>query len=206
MRLLGLCSLGECELSSSPPFLNTRGVGKWIVKQMQVFFETDSEKDDLTKKGNKNKGSKRYMPQKNAVAYALLVTLFRGRRTGMSLCKKELIDVAETSGLPEKAKGKAGNFGSSPRDWYSGWSCMKTLITRGLVVKSSYPAKYMLTEKGKEVAQFIFTLNDPNSGHLIRLLTVREIKQWVVVDMAIDRGCFIDQSQSLNIHFDQPDF
>ncbi|KAL6545071.1 Crossover junction endonuclease mus81 [Orobanche hederae] len=122
------------------------------------------------------------------------------------MCKKELIDVAETSGLPEKAKGKAGNFGSSPRDWYSGWSCMKTLITRGLIVKSSYPDKYMLTEKGKEVAQFIFTLNDPNSGHLIRLSTVREIKQWVGVDMAIDRGCFIDQSQRLNIHFDQPDF
>ncbi|KAL6573984.1 ribonucleotide-diphosphate reductase subunit rnr1 [Orobanche hederae] len=36
--------------------------------------------------------------------------------------------------------------------------------------------------------------------------TVWEIKQRVVVDMAVDRGCFIDQSQSLNIHFDQPDF
>lgn len=42
---------------------------------------------------------------------------------------------------PEKAKGKAGHFGSSPRDWYTGWNCMKTLITRGLVVKSSCPAK-----------------------------------------------------------------
>ncbi|KAL6555536.1 Crossover junction endonuclease mus81 [Orobanche hederae] len=131
-----------------------KGVGKWILKQMQEFFETDSEKDDLTKKGNKNKGTKRYMPQKNSVAYALLVTLFRGTEKGNEFMrKKELIDAAETSGLPEKAKGKAGNFGSSPRDWYSGWSCMKTLITRGLVVKSSCPAKYMLTEEGKEVAQ-----------------------------------------------------
>ncbi|KMZ56310.1 Ribonucleoside-diphosphate reductase [Zostera marina] len=34
--------------------------------------------------------------------------------------------------------------------------------------------------------------------------TVWEIKQRTVVDMAIDRGCFIDQSQSLNIHMDQP--
>lgn len=42
----------------------------------------------------------------------------------------------------EKGKGKPGKFGSSPRDWYSGWSCMKTLITKGLVVKSSCPAKY----------------------------------------------------------------
>ncbi|KAJ4950609.1 hypothetical protein NE237_027441 [Protea cynaroides] len=36
--------------------------------------------------------------------------------------------------------------------------------------------------------------------------TVWEIKQKTIVDMAVDRGCFIDQSQSLNIHMDQPNF
>ncbi|KAJ6916764.1 ribonucleoside-diphosphate reductase large subunit isoform X1 [Populus alba x Populus x berolinensis] len=36
--------------------------------------------------------------------------------------------------------------------------------------------------------------------------TVWEIKQKTLVDMAVDRGCFIDQSQSLNIHMDQPNF
>ncbi|XP_020081756.1 ribonucleoside-diphosphate reductase large subunit-like [Ananas comosus] len=36
--------------------------------------------------------------------------------------------------------------------------------------------------------------------------TVWEIKQKTLVDMAIDRGCYIDQSQSLNIHMDQPNF
>ncbi|KAL1559570.1 Crossover junction endonuclease mus81, variant 2 [Salvia divinorum] len=139
-----------------------KGVGKWILKQMQGFFQTDdgpSEIEDLTKKGNKNKGPKRYVPQKNSVAYALLISLFRGTENENEFMhKKELIDAAETSGLsrvliaPEKAKGKAGHFGSSPRDWYTGWNCMKTLISRGLVVKSSCPAKYMLTEEGKEVA------------------------------------------------------
>ncbi|KAL6586126.1 hypothetical protein OROMI_002770 [Orobanche minor] len=59
---------------------------------------------------------------------------------------------------------------------------------------------YMLMEKGKEVAQFIFTLNDLNSE------TVTEIKQRVVVDISTDRGCFIDQIHSLDIHFHQPDF
>ncbi|TVU27830.1 hypothetical protein EJB05_19331 [Eragrostis curvula] len=34
--------------------------------------------------------------------------------------------------------------------------------------------------------------------------TVWEIKQKTIVDMAVDRGCYIDQSQSLNIHMDQP--
>ncbi|KAH0453206.1 hypothetical protein IEQ34_017530 [Dendrobium chrysotoxum] len=36
--------------------------------------------------------------------------------------------------------------------------------------------------------------------------TVWEVKQRTIVDMAIDRGCYIDQSQSLNIHMDQPNF
>ncbi|BFG40851.1 hypothetical protein CerSpe_271250 [Prunus speciosa] len=35
--------------------------------------------------------------------------------------------------------------------------------------------------------------------------SVWEIKQKTLVDMAADRGCYIDQSQSLNIHMDQPD-
>ena len=47
-------------------------------------------------------------------------------------------------------------------------------------------------------------------GLLLRLFaairTVWEIKQKTLVDMAVDRGCYIDQSQSLNIHMDQPNF
>ncbi|BBG97084.1 Restriction endonuclease, type II-like superfamily protein [Prunus dulcis] len=71
----------------------------------------------------------------------------------------DLIDAAEASGLsrvpirPEKGKGKAGRFGSSAREWYSGWSCMKTLISKRLVIKSSCPAKYMLTQEGQEAAR-----------------------------------------------------
>nr|GMD92617.1 ribonucleoside-diphosphate reductase large subunit [Ipomoea batatas] len=38
------------------------------------------------------------------------------------------------------------------------------------------------------------------------LRTVWEIKQRTLVDMAADHGCYIDQSQSLNIHTDQPNF
>eukprot|EP01083_Nonionella_stella_P081901 225867_1 len=36
--------------------------------------------------------------------------------------------------------------------------------------------------------------------------TVFEIKQRVIIDMAADRGPFIDQSQSMNIHLNQPTF
>lgn len=43
---------------------------------------------------------------------------------------------------PEKGKGKPGAFGSSPKEWYSGWSAMGKLIDKGLVYKTSCPAKY----------------------------------------------------------------
>ncbi|XP_040992657.1 crossover junction endonuclease MUS81 isoform X2 [Juglans microcarpa x Juglans regia] len=139
-----------------------KGVGKWILRLMQGFFEAGSggsEPEDLSKEGKRRKGTKRYVPQKNSVSYALLIALYRGIANGKEFMRKqELIDAAEASGLsrvpiaPEKGKGKPGQFGSSPRDWYSGWNCMKTLITKGLVVKSSCPAKYMLTQEGQEVA------------------------------------------------------
>jgi ribonucleoside-diphosphate reductase subunit M1 len=36
--------------------------------------------------------------------------------------------------------------------------------------------------------------------------TVWEIKQRKLVDMAADRGAFIDQSQSFNVHMSDPNF
>ncbi|KAK3011638.1 hypothetical protein RJ639_011213, partial [Escallonia herrerae] len=157
-----VCS-SKSHIKTMKDFSQIKGIGKWILRLMQSFFETDSDalgSEELPTKRKKNKGTKHYMPQKNSVAYALLVALYRGTATGSDFMRKqELIDAAEASGLsrapimPEKGKGKPGQFGSSPRDWYSGWSCMKTLITKGLVVKSSCPAKYMLTEQGKEAAR-----------------------------------------------------
>ncbi|KAL5543669.1 hypothetical protein UlMin_007453 [Ulmus minor] len=143
-------------------FSTIKGVGKWILNLMQGFFKTDlgnAEPEDLTKQGKKTKGPRRYLPQKNSVAYALLITLYRGTANENDFMrKKELIDAAEASGLsrvpiaPELGKGKLG-FGGSPKDWYSGWTSMKTLVNKGLVVKSSCPAKYMLSQEGKEAAR-----------------------------------------------------
>lgn len=128
-----------------------KGVGKWILKLMRGHFDTgsgSSESEDITKKGKKTKGTKRYIPQKNSVAYALLISLYRETLNGKEFMRKqELIDAAEASGLSrasiasEKGKGKPVQFGISARDWYTGWNCMTKLITKGLVLKSSCPAK-----------------------------------------------------------------
>lgn len=155
-----VCS-SKTPIKTLKDFSNVKGVGKWILRIMKDFFTDEAENEEMIQSGKRNKGNKQYVPQKNSAAYALLITLYRGTSNGTEFMRKqELIDAAEASGLshspimPEIGKGKAGQFGvSSGRDWYSGWSCMKKLIDKGLAVKSSNPAKYMLTELGKEAAR-----------------------------------------------------
>ncbi|KAL9247745.1 hypothetical protein vseg_021145 [Gypsophila vaccaria] len=141
-------------------FLAVKGVGRWMLKEMHGFFKNDtSENDTSPSKGKKTRGTRAYLPQKNSVAYALLIALYRGEKNGVEhMRKQELIDEAEASGLsrgpivPERGKGKPGHIGSSSKEWYSGWSAMGKLIDKGLVDKSSCPAKYKLSDEGRRVA------------------------------------------------------
>ncbi|XP_047322890.1 crossover junction endonuclease MUS81 [Impatiens glandulifera] len=153
--------LSKVPITTLKDLSQVKGVGKWILGIMKGFFASDCEMSDLDGKGKgkKTKGTRRYIPQKQSVAYALLLTLYRETTKGRDFMhKQELIDAAEASGFsrapirPELGKGKPGQMGRSPREWYSGWSCMKTLIDKGLVVKSSNPAKFMLSPEGQEVA------------------------------------------------------
>ncbi|KAI3838807.1 hypothetical protein MKW92_020225 [Papaver armeniacum] len=156
-----VCST-KTRIKTLKEFSQIKGVGKWILKISQEFFEMDSgtsEPEERMQQGKKTKGNRRYLPQKNSVAYALLITLYRGTLEGVkSMRKQQLIDAAEASGLsrvpimPEKGRGIPTQIGSSGREWYSGWSCMKTLLRKGLVIKSSCPAKYALTQEGVKVA------------------------------------------------------
>ncbi|KFK29571.1 hypothetical protein AALP_AA7G152000, partial [Arabis alpina] len=153
-----------------------KGFGKWMLKHMKGYFDTEaasSEQEDLPeiRPGNGAKGRKHYIPQRNSVAYALLITLHRGTPNEKDfMLKQQLIDAADASGLshapvaPEKGKGKAG-LGQSKRECYSGWSCMTTLIQKGLVVKSSNPAKYMLTIEGREVAKECIMRSGLSNSH-----------------------------------------
>ncbi|KAJ3687939.1 hypothetical protein LUZ61_017103 [Rhynchospora tenuis] len=163
-----------------------KGVGKWILRLMKGFFpdEASPSSDSLSQdvapqKGKKPKAPRRYVPQKYSASYAVLITLYREMINGKTFMKKqELIDAAEASGLsrtsvgPDKAKGRPGQLGSTAREWYTGWNCMKTLISKGLVVKSSCPAKYMLTDEGVEAARDCLSrsgLDDPTDKQPINL-------------------------------------
>ncbi|KAG6467392.1 hypothetical protein ZIOFF_074797 [Zingiber officinale] len=142
-----------------------KGVGKWILRLMLGFFqesvaEEPSANHDAPWDRKKAKEPKRYIPQKNSAAYALLITLYRAMQNGASyMNQQELIDASEKQvaflGLQLREwldKSKQPESLGSSRNWYTGWSCMKTLMSRGLVLKSSCPAKFMLTQEGKEAA------------------------------------------------------
>jgi crossover junction endonuclease MUS81 len=95
----------------------------------------------------KARAPRRYVPKKNSAPYAILITLYRAAQTGKEyMMKQELIDAAEASGLShmpiEPNKGVVPpRFGAGPQFSYSGWSSMKTLVDRSLVVKKNCPAK-----------------------------------------------------------------
>jgi hypothetical protein len=85
------------------------------------------------------------------------------------MMKQELIDAAEASGLShmpiEPNKGVVPpRFGAGPQFSYSGWSSMKTLVDRSLVVKKNCPAKYMLTDEGKRTAEECLERSGMRSG------------------------------------------
>ncbi|XBJ08132.1 hypothetical protein VPH35_013517 [Triticum aestivum] len=116
--------------------------------------------------------NKPYVPRLKSAAYAIMITLYREMERGKEfMMRQELIDAAEASGLSHHAIGP-NNSRNSRNDGYSftGWNSMKTLTNKDLVEKKSNPAKYYLTEKGKETARdclLIFVVNAlfSDNGH-----------------------------------------
>ncbi|XP_056859875.1 crossover junction endonuclease MUS81-like isoform X1 [Raphanus sativus] len=142
-------------ISTLKDLFHIKGFGKWMLTLMKGYFDNGTASSGNVQKA---KERKRYIPQRNSAAYGLLITLHRGTQNVKDFMRKQdLIDATDASGLshasiaPEKGKGKIG-LGLSKREYYSGWSCMTTLIHKGLVIKYSNPAKYKLTVQGREVA------------------------------------------------------
>ncbi|TVU36881.1 hypothetical protein EJB05_18834 [Eragrostis curvula] len=149
-----LCASKE-PIRTLQDFKKIKGVGEWLIRIMKGFFEQSSQ-DLSPTKGNKSSRTKPYVPRKNTAAYAILITLHRSSIRGQNFMKKqELIDAAEASGLsqgaigPDKYKGKK----NSPKDWYTGWSCMTTLQSKGLVARRNKPLGYSLTQEGHATAR-----------------------------------------------------
>ncbi|KAI5002159.1 hypothetical protein ZWY2020_026809 [Hordeum vulgare] len=142
----GVCSAKE-PIRTPADLARLKGVGDWVVDVMRDSFPGSSL--DLSPPTSNTPGD-----------------TGNDKRTEF-MKKQELIDAAEASGLSRKAIGPnnyRSKHGNSSSDFYTGWSCMKNLTDKDLVVKKSNPAKYYLTEKGKETARICLAksgLDDP---------------------------------------------
>ncbi|CAH1402037.1 unnamed protein product [Nezara viridula] len=100
-------------------------------------------------KEQKKKIKKRiYIPMKRSAAYGILLSLLLKENEpnyiGFST-KAEVIAAAQRHTDVSMKKAVSGGF-------YTGWSSMSQLVSKGLVEKFSNPAKYKLTEEGRMLA------------------------------------------------------
>ncbi|XP_014278866.1 crossover junction endonuclease MUS81 isoform X2 [Halyomorpha halys] len=127
-----------------------------------------SPKRSLKNKENKNKERKKikkrvYIPMKRSAAYGILLGLLLKENepnyAGFST-KAEVMTAAQRHTDVSMKKAVSGGF-------YTGWSSMSQLVSKGLVEKFSNPAKYKLTEEGRVLAVrlksdcSIFTCDEP---------------------------------------------
>ncbi|KAH7332026.1 hypothetical protein KP509_20G064400 [Ceratopteris richardii] len=193
------CERPICSLSDANQI---RGIGQWTLKLLKGFFpdSNHTSREASGKEASRNKPKRRYVPQKSSAPYAILLTLYKAMQEGRDHMKKqELIDAADASGLsrmsiqPSKSAGPSGQFAHSTKDWYSGWSSMKTLVSRGLVFKSSCPAKYKLTEEGILTAEECLERSGIGTK-ATSFSTSKSVKEYSARLAAVD-----EYSESLNV-------
>merc|ERR1719180_266585 len=107
--------------------------------------------------GGKTRGSgrKEYVPKTRSGAYAVLLTLAKEEADDSwrgHLLKAEL----QTKAQP--LCDESLTHTSVHREFYSAWSSVNTLLKHELVARWSNPAKYKLTDKGRELAIRILRL------------------------------------------------
>lgn len=90
-----------------------------------------------------------YIPVVRSAAYAMLMTLhhacFLPHYQGF-MKKEELVTAAQP--LCDVSLSKPDHKGS----YYTGWSSMKTLVKKGLILRQSHPPRFSITEEGKSLA------------------------------------------------------
>ncbi|XP_073982170.1 mus81 structure-specific endonuclease subunit isoform X2 [Rhodnius prolixus] len=109
---------------------------------------SEKPKESEAKEHKKKTKIKGYLPTYRSSAYALLLTLYKNERSTDYkgyMTKIELQKEAQPLSDASLKKAQAGSF-------YTGWTSMSQLIAKGLVIKTSNPARFSLTKEGRDVA------------------------------------------------------
>lgn len=98
------------------------------------------------KRADKRK-SREYIPTRRSGAYALLLALLKHSNEKGFLKKLELMDFAQQYADVSFTQADVLNS-----QYYNAWSAMGGLIKKGLVTKGGNPARYELTDCGRDLA------------------------------------------------------
>ena len=124
-----------------------------LIGTLENGSESDSsDEENPPRKQSKNASSsgrsKEYIPTRRSGAYALLMALYKHAKEDGYLKKKELQDLAQPYADVSFSQTDIVNI-----QYYNAWSAMSTLINKELVDKKGNPAKYQLTDSGKNLAR-----------------------------------------------------
>lgn len=117
-------------------------------------YKTKKKNDETTTTNSpkKSRPSKSYQPAKGSGGYGILIALLKKSQEPYyagSLSKDVIIEVAKD--LVDKSFVRP-----DPGSFYTAWSSMSTLITKGLVEKKGSPPKFSLTDEGEILAVTLF--------------------------------------------------
>lgn len=120
-----------------------------------------------SKSAKVRKDGKVYRPAKGTGAYAILVTLLQKSQElkyDGAMTKVEIIEYAKYICDKSFVKPDPGTF-------YTAWSSMSTLITKGLVIRTGKPQKFSLTPEGETVAAALNNSDDDDDDGITNVET-----------------------------------
>lgn len=123
-----------------------------ITEPLKSCADVSSSPKEKQSRGGRRK---EYIPNYRSGAYSILLTLLNSKQSHMTKTDliKEAQDLCDTSFKTPP-----------PTSHYTAWSSMGILIKKGLILKESSPAKYSLTDAGRELAQKIENLEPPKEN------------------------------------------
>ncbi|XP_066999620.2 crossover junction endonuclease MUS81 isoform X2 [Anabrus simplex] len=130
-------------------------------KKKRSKSSVDKEKPDISpKKHTASRGAKKYVPAWRSGPYALLITLLT--------CSEdpEYPGYMRREELQSRAQPLCDTSFKKPvtGSYYTAWSSMSLLVKKGLVSRSSNPAKYSLTPEGETLAKELQAVHNSDSA------------------------------------------
>ena len=170
----------QLPITTKEELLKLKYIGGFLANQIAAFIRNNPRPETPSASSapehaeaangsdNPKKRKRPYQPRFRSGPYAILLALRDGLEHGKShMSKAEIAQKAQKYADEPIIARKTG--GPSQRNnYYDGWSSVgRTLVKRNLVVKFSNPAKYALTDGGREVADLCAAVQENAQNNVV---------------------------------------